>query len=61
MQYKGREMKEIHKNLGIGNDEFDEFLAIIEELLKEMNVDAQLTKEVLEKLNTVRNMVVFKK
>ena len=58
--YKGKSMKEVHKNMQITNAEFDAIAGDLKKALDKNHVPADLQKELLDIVGTTRKDIVTK-
>jgi hemoglobin len=58
--YKGKDMKEVHKNMQITDAEFDAIASDLKAALDDKKVPADLQKELLDIVGTTRSQIVTK-
>ncbi|CAD8088301.1 unnamed protein product [Paramecium primaurelia] len=59
-KYTGKDLIEVHKNLSITDQQFDRFLHHLKCILADMNKPQELIDEILKKVDSHRNLIVFK-
>jgi truncated hemoglobin YjbI len=58
LAYEGKSMVEIHKGMGITNDQFDAFVKDLKEVLQKNNVDAKDADDLVGKVEATRKEIV---
>jgi hemoglobin len=58
LAYEGKSMVEVHKNMGITNDQFDAFVKDLREVLRKNNVDPQDAADLVSKVESTRKEIV---
>ncbi|CAD8063491.1 unnamed protein product [Paramecium sonneborni] len=60
-QYAGRDLVEVHKNLGITNQQFDKFKTHLKNIALDMEIPTQNIEELLQLVEKHREVIVFQK
>jgi Truncated hemoglobins len=60
-EYKGRDMKEAHQNLGITEKDWNRFVELTKQSLNKFNVPADVQKEFLNAVAGLKDQIVSKK
>jgi len=60
-EYKGRDMKQAHQNLGITEKDWNRFVELTKQSLNKFNVPADVQKEFLDAVAGLKDQIVSKK
>lgn len=58
VEYQGRDLREAHRNLSLGDREFDRIVELLVESLREQNAPSNLIDEVVERVAPTRPEVL---
>ena len=57
-EYKGKDLVEVHKNLGITDQHFDSFKAHLVCILKDLKSEEEIIQEVMQSIEKERSKIV---
>ncbi|KAM3145274.1 hypothetical protein pb186bvf_002602 [Paramecium bursaria] len=60
-KYTGKDLIEVHKDLGITNIQFDRFVVHLQQILQDMTKSPEVIKEILDRVESQRHLIVFEK